>query len=60
MDASRLFLDGADREAVGAVAVAQRVHGRRVEVQATTVDRRVRNRRPIVAAAADEAAVPDE
>ena len=38
MVASRLFLDGADREAVGAVAVAQRVHVRRVEVQATTVD----------------------
>lgn len=53
MDASRLFLDGADREAVGAVVVVQRVHVRRVEVQVTTVVRRVRNRRPIVAVAAD-------
>ena len=53
MDASRLFLDGANREAVGAVAVVQRAHVRRVEVQVTTVARRVRNRRPTVAVAAD-------
>ena len=53
MDASRLFLDGADREAVGAAEAAQRAHVRRAEVKATTVARRGRNRRPIVAEAAD-------
>ena len=58
MDASRLFLDGADREAVGAVVVAQRVHVRRAEVQATTAERRARNRRPTVAVAADAARRP--
>lgn len=58
MDASRLFLDGADREAVGAAVVVQRAHVRRVEAQATTVVRRVRNRRPKVAGAADEARRP--
>lgn len=55
MVASRLFLEGTHREAVGAVAAAQRVHARRVEVQAATVGRRVRNGRPIVAVAADVA-----
>ena len=60
MDASRLFLDGADREAVGAAVAEQRAHVRRVEAQATTAVRRVRNRRPIVAEAADEAADPAE
>ena len=53
MVASRLFLDGTHREAVGAAVVVQRVHARRVEVQAATVARRVRNGRPIVAVAAD-------
>lgn len=53
MVASRLFLDGTHREAAGAVAAAQRAHVRRDEAQAATVVRRVRNGRPIVAAAAD-------
>lgn len=54
MVASRLFLDGTHREAVGAAEVAQRVHVRRAEVQVATVVRRVRNGRPIVAVAADD------
>lgn len=53
MVASRLFLDGTHREAVGAVVEVQRVHARRVEGQVTTVVRRARNRRPIGAVAAD-------
>lgn len=53
MVASRLFLDGTHREAEGAAAAAQRAHVRRAEVQAATVDRRVRNGRPIAAEAAD-------
>lgn len=53
MVASRLFLDGTHREAVGAVAVVQRVDVRRVEVQVMAVARRVRHGRPEVAAAAD-------
>ena len=55
MVASRLFLDGTHREAVGAAAGVQRVHARRVEVQVATVARRVRNGRPIEAVAADVA-----
>lgn len=55
MVASRLFLDGTHREAVGAVAAAQRVDARRVEVQVTAVVRRVRHGRPEVAVATDEA-----
>lgn len=55
MVASRLFLEGTHREAVGAAAVEQRAHARRVEVQDATVVRRVRNGRPIVAVAADVA-----
>lgn len=51
--ASRLFLDGTHREAVGAAAVGQRVDVRRVEVQVTAVVRRVRHGRPEVAVAAD-------
>ena len=55
MVASRLFLDGTHREAVGAVAVAQRADVRRVEAQETAVVRRVRHGRPEVAVAADVA-----
>lgn len=55
MVASRLFLDGTHREAVGAVEVVQRADARRVEVQATAVVRRVRHGRPEVADAADAA-----
>lgn len=55
MVASRLFLDGTHREAVGAAAVVQRADARRVEVQATAVVRRVRHGRPEVAVAADAA-----
>lgn len=55
MVASRLFLDGTHREAVGAVVVVQRVDVRRVEAQVTAVERRVRHGRPDVAAAADAA-----
>lgn len=53
MVASRLFLDGTHREAVGAVAAVQRADERRVEVQVTAVARRVRHGRPEVAVAAD-------
>lgn len=53
MVASRLFLDGTHREAVGAEAVVQRVDARRAEVQVTAVVRRVRHGRPEVAVAAD-------
>lgn len=53
MVASRLFLDGTHREAVGAAEAVQRVDVRRVEVQDTAVERRVRHGRPEVAAAAD-------
>lgn len=53
MVASRLFLDGTHREAVGAAVVGQRVDARRVEAQATAVARRVRHGRPEVAEAAD-------
>lgn len=53
MVASRLFLDGTHREAVGAVVDAQRVDVRRAEAQATAVARRVRHGRPEVAEAAD-------
>ena len=53
MVASRLFLEGTHREAVGAVVVVQRAHVRRVEAQVATEVRRVRNGRPIVAVAAD-------
>lgn len=53
MVASRLFLDGTHREAVGAVAAVQRADVRRVEVQVTAVVRRVRHGRPEVADAAD-------
>ena len=52
MVASRLFLDGTHREAVGAEAVVQRVDARRAEVQVTAVVRRVRHGRPEVAVAA--------
>lgn len=55
MVASRLFLEGTHREAVGAAAAVQRAHARRAEVQAATVVRRARNGRPIVAEAADAA-----
>lgn len=51
--ASRLFLDGTHREAVGAAVVAQRVDVRRVEVQVTADVRRARHGRPEVAVAAD-------
>lgn len=54
MVASRLFLDGTHREAVGAVAVVQRADARRAEVQETAAARRVRHGRPEVAVAADE------
>ena len=53
MVASRLFLDGTHREAVGAVVDAQRVDVRRAEAQAMAVARRVRHGRPEVAEAAD-------
>lgn len=53
MVASRLFLDGTHREAVGAEVVVQRVDARRAEVQVTAVVRRVRHGRPEVAVAAD-------
>ena len=53
MVASRLFLDGTHREAVGAAVAVQRVDVRRVEVQATAVARRARHGRPEVAVAAD-------
>lgn len=53
MVASRLFLDGTHREAVGAAAVVQRADARRAEVQVTAVVRRVRHGRPEVAVAAD-------
>lgn len=53
MVASRLFLDGTHREAVGAAVVAQRVDVRRVEAQVTAVARRARHGRPEVAGAAD-------
>lgn len=53
MVASRLFLDGTHREAVGAAAAAQRVDVRRAEVQVTAAARRDRHGRPEVAAAAD-------
>ena len=53
MVASRLFLDGTHREAVGAVVDAQRVDVRRAEAQATAVARRVWHGRPEVAEAAD-------
>lgn len=53
MVASRLFLDGTHREAVGAVVDAQRVDVRRAEAQVTAVVRRVRHGRPEVAVAAD-------
>lgn len=53
MVASRLFLDGTHREAVGAVAVAQRADARRVEAQETAAVRRARHGRPEVAVAAD-------
>lgn len=53
--ASRLFLDGTHREAVGAAVVAQRADVRRAEVQVTAVARRVRHGRPEVAVAADVA-----
>lgn len=55
MVASRLFLDGTHREAVGAVAVEQRADVRRVEAQVPAVARRVRHGRPEVAVAADVA-----
>lgn len=55
MVASRLFLDGTHREAVGAVAVVTRADVRRVEGQVTAAFRRVRHGRPEVAAAADAA-----
>lgn len=53
MVASRLFLDGTHREAVGAVVAVKRVDVRRVEEQVTAAARRVRHGRPEVAAAAD-------
>lgn len=53
MVASRLFLDGTHREAVGAVVAAQRVDARRVEAQVTAEVRRERHGRPEVAVAAD-------
>lgn len=53
MVASRLFLDGTHREAVGAVVVVQRADARRVEAQVTAVVRRARHGRPEVAEAAD-------
>lgn len=53
--ASRLFLDGTHREAVGAAVAGQRAHVLRVEVQVATAERRARNGRPIVAVAADAA-----
>lgn len=53
MVASRLFLDGTHREAVGAAVVVQRADDRRVEAQATAVVRRARHGRPEVAEAAD-------
>lgn len=53
MVASRLFLDGTHRVAVGARKVVQRADMRRVEIQEATVARRDRHGRPIVAAAAD-------
>lgn len=54
MVASRLFLDGTHREAVGAGVVVQRVDVRRAEAQVTAVVRRARHGRPEVAEAADE------
>lgn len=53
MVASRLFLDGTHREAVGAAVAVQRADVRRAEVQVTAEVRRVRHGRPEVAAAAD-------
>lgn len=53
MVASRLFLDGTHREAVGAAEVAKRVDVRRVEGQDTADARRARHGRPEVAVAAD-------
>lgn len=53
MVASRLFLDGTHREAVGAAVAVQREDARRVEVQGTAVVRRVRHGRPEDAVAAD-------
>lgn len=53
MVASRLFLDGTHREAVGAEVGVQRVDVRRAEEQVTAVVRRVRHGRPEVAVAAD-------
>ena len=55
MVASRLFLDGTHREAVGAVVAVQRADVRRVEVQVTAVVRRARHGRPEAAVAADAA-----
>lgn len=55
MVASRLFLDGTHREAVGAAVAVQRADARRAEAQGTAVVRRVRHGRPEVAAAADAA-----
>lgn len=53
MVASRLFLDGTHREAVGAAVEVQRVDVRRAEAQVTAVVRRARHGRPEVAVAAD-------